>query len=347
MSVTTLESSIPNRCANPDCNVVQDGRCVEGFANKSECPHFGKDQLVNTHAAVNSDTKLAPGVALQLATTMSVTEADQALKGKESRVIAIAGPSDAGKTSLIAGLYDLFQLGCVGSVAFAQSYSLHAFEEAAHESRAASRRELPDSYRTPRGEVRFYHLDLVDTASGVAPTVLLGDRAGEEYLETRSNPDAAKLFPELWRADVLTMLIDGQRLLDLGDRHNVRSEIRQTIQAFVEAGTVSSSQRLAVVLTKVDKIKKSEGAGQQTLNDFATFVAALRNAFGSKFASIEPFLIAAQPKSDGAKRGDGLDGLLAYWLAEPKRYQPAEICIDVRPADRYFARLQKPRRVAE
>jgi len=321
--------------------MAEDGRCIEGFGNKAECPHFGRVQIVPAQAAANCDPEPTPGLAMPLSTTMSVDEADEILKSNESRVISIAGPHAAGKTSLIAGLYDLFQLGRVGSVAFGQSYSLHAFEEAAHDSRAASRRESPDTARTARGEVRFYHLDLVDTGSGAAPTVLLGDRAGEEYLEARNNPDSAKSFPELPRADVLTMLVDGQRLLDLGRRHNVRSEIRQTIQAFVEAGAVRPSQRLAVVLTKVDMIRKAE-EGSRALTDFEGIVATLRTAYGSKFAAIEPFIIAAQPKSDGAKRGDGLDGLLASWMAEPMRYRPAAAAVQVPPADRYFARLQKP-----
>jgi hypothetical protein len=182
----------------------------------------------------------------------------------------------------------------------------------------------------------------VDTESGAAPTVLLGDRAGEEYLETRSDLDSAKSFPELPRADVLTMLVDGQRLLDVGKRHNVRSEIRQTIQAFVEAGAVRPFQRLALVLTKVDMIRKSEEAGSRALADFDGIVASLRTAYGAKFAAIEPFIIAAQPKSNGAKRGDGLDALLAYWMTEPMRYRPVAVTVQVPPTDRYFERLQKP-----
>jgi hypothetical protein len=331
----------PERCANPDCRVAEDSRCVEGFSNKAECPHFGKVQIVPAESGANSEPEATPTVSMPLSTTMSVDQADHALKSKESRVVAIAGPPDAGKTSLIAGLYDLFQLGRVGGIAFGRSFSLQAFEEATHSSRAASRRESPDTARTPRGEVRFYHLDLVDTQSGAAPTVLIGDRAGEEYLEARSNPDAAKSFPELRRADVLTMLVDGQRLLDIGRRHNVRSEIRQTIQAFFEAGAIRRSQRLAIVLTKVDMIRNSE-EGPRALTDFDAIVASLRTTYGSKFGTVEAFIIAAQPKSNGATRGEGLDGLLAYWMAEPIRYRPSGATVQVPPSDRYFARLQKP-----
>lgn len=342
MADLTSQAGAPDRCANPDCRVAQDGRCIEGFGSKSECPQFGKTSVAPTQAGVDAESVRAPGVAMPLSATMSVDDADVALKSNESRVIAIAGPHAAGKTSLIAGLYDMFQLGPVGRIAFAGSYSLHAFEVAAHDSRAASRRTSPDTARTARGEVRFYHLDLVDLESGASPTVLLGDRAGEEYVETRSNPASAKSFPELQRADVLTMLVDGQRLLAAGARHNVRSEVRQTIQAFVESGAVRHSQCLAVVLTKVDTVRKSEDAGARALTDFKGIVDGLRAAYGSMFAAIEPFVIAAQPKSDGAKRGEGLVDLLAYWMEEPKRYRPPDVAVPVPPAERYFARLKTP-----
>lgn len=342
MAAPALEEGAPDRCSNPDCRVAQDSRCIEGFANKAECPQFGKIQIVpvqDVQDVADSDQAPRPGVAMPVSTTLTVEEADDVVKAKVARVIAITGPFDAGKTSLIAGLYDLFNLGPVGSVAFGQSYSLHAFEEAAHDSRAASRRESPETNRTPRGEVRFYHFELFDSSTGAAPSVLLGDRAGEEYLETRSNTDLAKAFPELPRADVLTMLIDGQRLLDAGQRHNVRAEVRQTIQAFVEAEVVRDTQCLAVVLTKLDALRKSEDGGNQAMQDFATIVQRLRLTFGAKFAAIESFAVAAQPKSDGAKQGEGLGQLLAYWMVEPRRYQPAQVAVALPQTDRYFALL--------
>lgn len=342
MADPALQESAPDRCANPDCRVAQDGRCVEGFTNKAECPQFGKIQIVPVLDAANNAPAPRPGVAMPASTTLTVEEADDVVKAGEARVIAITGPVDAGKTSLIAGLYDLFNLGQVGSVAFGQSYSLHAFEEAAHHSRAASRRGSPETNRTPRGEVRFYHLELSDGYTGAAPSVLLGDRAGEEYLETRSNTDLAKAFPELPRADVLTMLVDGQRLLDAGQRHNVRSEVRQTIQAFVEAEVVRGTQCLAVVLTKLDALRKSEDGGNQAMQDFVTLVQRLRTAFGVNFAAIESFAVAAQPKSDGATQGEGLERLLAYWMTEPRRYQPEPIAVPLPPTDRYFALLPMP-----
>lgn len=333
------EVAAPPRCANPDCQVAVDGRCIEGFPGTAECPQYGRTPIMAVAAAPDTYPARRNGVTIQASTTLSVDEADFIVKERPSRVIAITGPQSAGKTSLIAGLYDLFQLGQVGNVAFAQSFSLHAFEQAAHDSRAVSRRTTPNTPRTERGEVRFYHLELVDTDSGAVPSVLLGDRAGEEYLETRSNPLSAKEFPELRRADVLTLLVDGERLLDSGKRHNLRSEVRQTLHAVVEAGVVRPTQRLAIVLTKLDVILKAADGGQRTIQGFDTLVAGLRTDYGSNFAVVESFQIAAQPSTDGAKRGANLDRLLAYWMAEPLRYRPEPLVFEVPEAERYFDRL--------
>lgn len=278
-------------------------------------------------------------MAIADASTLTVDEADGLVKSGRSRVIAIAGPQSAGKTSLIAGLYDLFQIGRVGRVAFAQSYSLHAFEQAAHDSRAASRREEPTTPRTERGEVRFYHLQLVDTETGEASSVLFGDRAGEEYLETKSNPMQASEYPELKRADVLTLLVDGARMLDPGQRHNLRSEVRQTLQAFAEASVIRPTQRLALVLTKLDVIMAAKQRSERTLQDFETLVTRLRADYGARFAEVEAFRVAAQPRPGEVGRGEGLDSLLSYWMSEPVRCRATVDAIEIPVATRYFARL--------
>lgn len=336
------DDDAPDQCANPDCRVAQGERCVEGFADKAGCPQFGKIQIVPALEATNASALAKRGVRLQLSTTLDVEAAQLTLRDRECRLIAIVGSVDAGKTSLIAGLYDLFQMGPVGPVAFRQSYSLHAFEEAVHYSRAVSRRDLPDTNRTPRGQVRFYHLDLVDVSSGAAPTVLLGDRAGEEYLATRNDCDSASEFPELSRSDVLTILVDGARLMDSGQRHNVRSEVRQTLKAFADAGVLKATQRLAIVLTKLDSVREGNAAGERALQDFETLVTGIRDTLAVQFASIESFAVAAQPKSGGARRGEGIEGLLNYWMTEPFRYQHIVMPLAAPPAERYFERLQKP-----
>lgn len=328
------------KCANPDCRVEIDGRCIEGFAEKTECPQYGKQVAEQGITQPTASVRTRPAVALPLSTTLSVAETERVLADRPARIIAIVGPQDAGKTSLIAGLYDKFQEGPIREVAFARSLTLHSFEQACHDSRAASRREQPHMERTLRGEVRFYHLDLVDGAAGMRAAVLLGDRAGEEYFETRNDPDAACGFPELRRADVLTVLADGAKLLDTGFRHNVRSDVRQTLQAFVDAKVIRPWQRLAVVLTKLDEVCSNAEAGPRAQADFDGIVKAIRSTFASHFAQIESFRIAASPKSEAAARGEGLDDLLKFWMAPALRFEPRGVPRVLVTPSRFFGRIK-------
>jgi hypothetical protein len=259
------------------------------------------------------------------------------LRAGPARIIAIIGPSDAGKTSLIASLYDLFQEGPVAGVEFARSRSLHAFEQTCHDARAASRRGVPHINRTPRGEVRFYHLQVGGAGAEDGVALALGDRAGEEYRGAADDASVANSFPEVRRADSLTLLVDGERLLDAGARHNLRSEITMVVQALDDGGAVSAGQRLAIVLTKIDLIQASPDLARAE-TDFTGLVAALVRLFGNIFSTIKPFRIAASPKTDIVPRGTGIAQLLTFWL-QPA--DPAPTPISARPNfSRTFARLR-------
>src|SRR5712692_4403902 len=77
-----------------------------------------------------------------------------------ARLIVVAGPVGAGKTTLITTLHDLFQTGKIGDHAFAWSRTLPAFERRCHLSRIASERAVPDTERTPFGKVRYLHIQI-------------------------------------------------------------------------------------------------------------------------------------------------------------------------------------------
>src|ERR1700681_3664985 len=108
-------------CANPDCRVADDGKCVEGY-ELSKCPFYGKSAEEVTPAAeeVGERTQTS-SIALSLGNSLDAPSASGLMRRSLSRVVGIVGSFDSGKTSLIAGLYDLFQLGTVGNVKFAGS----------------------------------------------------------------------------------------------------------------------------------------------------------------------------------------------------------------------------------
>lgn len=323
-------------CANRDCRVSETGRCVEGL-ELTVCPHYGHERADDEELAAEDDGG-ASGFGLRLpgADTLTLEEASKLLRKRDARVIAIIGPKDSGKTSLIASLYDLFQEGAVGGAEYARSDTLHAFELACHDARAASRRSEPDMERTPLGEVKFYHLDLAGGVAGAGLTLLLGDRAGEEYRLAADDAAGLTSFPEIARADTLTMLVDGQRLLDAGARHNLRSEIMMILQALLDGGALRDGQRLVLVLTKFDVIQGSPNR-ERAEGDFRSLLAQVQRVFSTTFSQIDSCIVAASPKTAAVARGIGVVDMLTFWVIGAA---PPAVSRPVVPASpRAFSRL--------
>ena len=326
-------------CGNSDCRVAENGRCVEGF-ELDACPHYVRDALDQSEGGVVAQNEQGKGgiesVPLASADALTPSQASELLRTREARVIAIFGPLESGKTSLIASLYDLFQAGPVVGIEFARSRTLHAFERTCHDARSASRRGEPHMYRTNRGEVRFFHLEVGGGAVGDGLSLIVGDRSGEEYQEAAANTSSALTFLEVVRADSLTVLVDGERLLDTGARHNLRGEIILMLQSLRDGDAMRTGSRMAFVLTKLDAVLGSPYA-ERAASDFDHLVGHIRTLFGDIFSAIEPFKIAASPKSDASMRGKGVPDLLSFWL------QPAAMpapCVQPSPSfERAFARM--------
>ncbi len=326
-------------CANPDCRVAETGRCVEGF-ELGVCPHYGRGAGEGGEGEPSGKGKPVEregdSTRLAAAETLELSEASRLLRAGEGRVIAILGPTASGKTSLIASLYDLFQEGAVGGVEFSGSQTLHAFERTCHDARMGSRRGEPHMSCTPRGEVQFYHLEVGGGIARDGLSLIVGDRAGEEYLEAADDASVATAFSEVVRANSLTVLVDGERLLDAGARHNLSSEIKLILQALRDGGAMRAGSRLALVLTKLDAVRESPHS-ERAARDFDRLFVDLRRLFRDVLSTVEQFQIAAAPKTVALPRGTGIPELLSFWLQQA--VAPAKHDRPPPQFDRAFARL--------
>lgn len=327
------------QCANPDCKVPTGGKCVEGFADAATCPQFGKTLVIVEVAEPSTTARARLGLPLPPAEALTLEEAEQALRHKSCNVIAIVGPHDAGKTSLIASIYDLLQEGPLEPYRFAGSETLHAFERACHDSRRESQRDKPHMERTKLGEVTFFDLELFDAARSRKHAVLLANRAGEDYVNTQVDPDLARSYAELGRADTITVLADGEKLLG-GERHLARKEMRLTLRAFQEASATRPWQRLALVLTKIDAIRSDPDKGPSAIQFFADLVATVRSETAGHFIEVKAFQVAASPKSDKAERGEGMLELLQFWMLGAGRHQHNGSTVVPTLAARAYGRLR-------
>jgi hypothetical protein len=309
-----LADPVPIRqCGNPDCKIAQTGKCVEGLA-LDKCPHFGK--LPQTRVAAGIVGEESHGIGLPSGDLLDVENACRVLRRGASRVIAVVGPKEAGKTTLIASIFELFLRGAVGPFRFSGSRTLYAFERDCHPSRAVSQNVVPKTERTRLTDVRFYHLATRKHGEPVVD-MLLADRSGEDYRSAADDLSGASGFVEIGRADVVTFLVDGRQLVELTSRSSTASEVLGITQALVDSGAVAGHPRVAIVLTKFDEILRSPDKAR-TIRDFQNLTARFRAHFGDLFGEIRSFEVAACPSDISLPLGHGVADLFGYWEESPR-----------------------------
>ncbi|MBW4976456.1 hypothetical protein KZZ08_22865 [Roseovarius mucosus] len=308
-------------CANRECRIAQGGKCIEGHDDLAKCPFYGREPEETDDEQDDDGQDAADafdGLHLPVGLPLDKGGADKILAMLPSRMIGVIGVHDSGKTSVIAGLYDLFQLGAVSGSTFAGSSTLQGFEFICHDARVASDRGEPHSERTKRGEVQFYHIDML--LNGMLQSLLIADRSGEEYEEVADlAANAADMF-ELRRADVITILVDGRRLASPSDRADVMGSIPLIIMGMVENGAFLRKPNLAIVLTKDDAVQASPRK-DRVEQDFRAITDGVRDKFADYFGEFGSFVTCASPAETNVVRGKGLDELLGFWMkptAQPK-----------------------------
>jgi Double-GTPase 2 len=314
------------QCQNKECRVSETGKCIEGFVLE-KCPHFvlvavatstlpPKEPSEPAHDEARPRENAPRTLRLSSGDCLSLEQASSVARASETRVFAIIGPTSSGKTSLIASLYQLFQNPPSVNFRFVRSRTLRAFERASHDARAASRRNEPESETTPHttqtGGVTFYHLGLRNARDASLLDFELADRTGREYSSAADDPSIATGFLEVKRANDLTLLVDGDRLMKA--RHDVQSELQMILQGLVDGDATRSSQTVHLVLTKLDAVRRAGGsASQRAEQDFEGFFGRIQRLFAGSFLEIHQMKVAASPKSNILPPGYGVPELLNHW----------------------------------
>jgi Double-GTPase 2 len=262
-----------------------------------------------TESEVPNWVELPDGAALDEA------QADEILKITPGRIVLLAGEDATGKTTLSCGIYEQYLKGEFAGQFFAGSRTLRAFEQRIFFQRAESQRPVPTMERTRLvpGQTELLHLDLQSKSSGERVALMLSDLAGEAFNLIRNDPAECERYPVLRRVDCVTMLLDGERLMDSEERHGHVNSTRTTLRSILQSAVVRPGVPVIVVISKWDLLtgeEEKENAREDAEKVLATVEGMAREH------PTEIVRVAAAPPTEGSvKAGHGLVKLITTWLA--------------------------------
>lgn len=331
-------------CTNPVCKFETDGNCVEGVAEN--CPFRRGRRLIEPVSEAPADdfdygqtADEADPFELHSGNRLRLVDAPPILQAARSNLICIVGPSRSGKSSLIAGLYELFLNGQQPNMLFRSSRTLLEFERMCHRLRETSGQTEPDMERTKLASgLGLYHLEVMSRGERI--NLLLADRPGEDFLSASASLGAIASLEEVERCAVLTLLVDGAALLANATKHLPQTNAISVLEAMTQAGKLGHTPRLAIILTKFD-LAVDDGPRQTVDERFNRVVDVLERRFGTHFGEIKAYRVAATPFDDETlPPGYGLAALLDDWIEPaPVSYSRTRV---IPPSTRAFEQFQRP-----
>lgn len=289
-------------CSRPTC-FAPESTCDLGFLDRAKCPGWkGRDEAVAEHGEAATDELLLPwsGSAIGLVDVGFVAGRTKPL------IVGIAGPQNAGKTTLLAAWYLLIGRGLTGSDKrrFAGSYSLAGWEAVASALRwTPGQQPSFPPHTTSRGgrAPGLLHLAF-RSANGEVRGYTFTDAPGEWFQKWAVNRDAVDGEGARWvaeHADLFLLIADREAL----SGPNMGSA-RGSLQVLARRLAAERAGRpVALVWTKSDVTVAAE------------MEKAVRDAVLGPMPDAREFSVSVAPGADDASdTGQGLLELLDWTL---------------------------------
>jgi hypothetical protein len=194
--------------------------------------------------------------------TLDLSKVGRICRRAYTPIVFMAGEIKSGKTTLIASIHDAFLFGLLGDYRFAGSDTLYAFEERAFESRAKEKGEEPKTPRTRyESGQEYFHLRLLEQASGQYFEILFADMSGEFYERSLYSQSEVGEFKDLRRAQILLLLLDGTKLASHHTRQTVRANALQFLQRCKEETLLPLDTKLQILISKWDAVPADQREG--------------------------------------------------------------------------------------
>lgn len=293
-------------CRQPGCDGPRSGFCINNLPF-DDCPDVIE---ASTSDADESEGDESPDLEVDSTPlpgghALDAAGCDALLRRRGGLVVGLVAGPEAGKTTLIATIYEMLQRRRLPCFGFAGSETLRGFEERCHLARTASGATLADTKRTPtKARLSFLHLDVAIQKKRV--DLVFSDRSGEHFDEALQRPSDIGAFEELQRADVILVLVDLDELVR--DTQVRTSAVRRLLIAMRQHLPLEQ-KRLLILGTKAD-LAKTAPQKRRLDRAFDTIVSDLRGRLGSGI-DLDSMTIACRPRVGETGIGEGVEELLS------------------------------------
>ncbi len=336
-------SAHAQRCTNPDCDVVKSGICKLGNDPIESCPKYAAEDT----ALDDSDLGPLPGSKSLPATIVSseamhVDEIVALMRQRKIMCVALISEQKAGKTTLLASIYERYCKGPFAGLSFAGSLTLVGFARRHYKALLSSGGSESKVARTSRDDPpAFFHLCLKNQQDELLD-LAISDRSGEAYGDARTDTDLISRLTELSIATRACFLLDGAKLASKETRPAYARQFKQMMHALNDNGALKHMKHVEVLATKYDVThSQSDAAAQAKFLD--EYEAQLVCEFAERGLAISCYRICALPKKDLSVGFKGLEELLKRWTTRPTlpSVQPIGIATAGRQIDKYLDRVEK------
>lgn len=234
-------------CPVPDC-FAPETPCSAGHMRNENCPNWTGSSREAPEAIDNTDSERFPWSGRP----MGLVDVRFVSGTRRPHLIGIAGPSDAGKTTLLAMLFLAIYRGHkIGEATFAGSYSLQGWENIANYLQLLPADTIKFPPHTSRQGRAPGLLHLALDTNGEQKHVLLTDASGEWFSAWTDRADAETAAGARWiaeHADRLLVTADSDALSGK-ERGVARNELEFL---FNRLKTSYGTSGVALVWTKTD-----------------------------------------------------------------------------------------------
>lgn len=316
-------------CSISDCTLATSGLCLNELGDA--CHNILPDKAEITHADVpnevcfHSGEKLNPG------------EASRVLTAMPAQVIVCAGTQDAGKTTFLARIGELFRTAAFTKYKFAKSLTLMGFERATWHATITCAGAKADTRRTSRSENdHFLHLQV--NSSGhprTSATLLISDLSGESYRDAIASKSFCSEQQALVRADTICLFLDSGTLIDKRQKFTEHDNATQFLRRVLEVVSPLRLPSVCIIFSRWDKLSGS--ADLQKHEEYCELIQAdFTTKFKPLFRALSFHRVAARPSS-GKPTDDELMRIFDQWVTHKIALPPPQTTRCPNPARDFSA----------